>query len=513
MTMPAVVVQAKSIEDVQAVVTFARQNKARLTVKNGGHSYMGHCLNEGGIVLDLSLMKGCYIDSKNMTIELRSGMVWRDVYNTCLKDPRDIIIGGQCPSVGVSGFTLGGGLSPFSRSYGLACDNLLQVTLVTYEGKIVTVSPDDEEESKRDLFWASTGGGGGNLGVMVDMTCKLHQLKDPAGTIVCGQLIWNLPQQKDSFSKMMNVFNTTKHPDELTLDVLWTHGKSKQLTAGITIICNGGWGAAQKELTPLLAFKPVTNTLKAMNWIDWVHYAEGWDSFSQVHHHHASFIFAEGAITPELTTKISDLVAEAVELLGITNENGPNDPKCHILWDHIGAATARVHPHDTAFFWRQGNYVSTVKVQWVNPNLGPKMMDFIAKCKTVLLPYAIEQKAAYINYIDGTVPNWQEAYYGHNYPRLQKVKTQWDPENFFWHSQSIQPLEGRTKATQPVHDTLPVPSKIEILEMPQVRQVEEWWDSYAPLLTPEALGSPRTEEEVYREDSAIRKAIIQGRPP
>ena len=512
MTMPAVVVQARCVEDVQATVTFARQNEVRLTVKNGGHSYMGYCLNEKGIVLDLSPMKGCYIDSKNMTIKLRSGMVWKEAYYTYLKDPRDIVIGGQCPNVGVSGFTLGGGLSPFSRSYGLACDNLLEMTIVTCEGKVVTVSADDKDEPKRDLFWALKGGGGGNFGVTVDMTCKLHKLKDPAGTVVCGQLVWNLPQQKDAFNNMMHVFNTSKCPDELTLDALWTHGKNKQLTGGMTVIYNGGWDAAQKALAPLLAFEPVTNTLEAMKWTKWVHQSEGWDPFSKVYHHHASFIFAEGAITPELAAKIADLVAEAVELLGITNENGPNDPKCHILWDHIGAATARVDPHDTAFFWRQGDYVSTVKVQWVDPSHAAKMMNFIVKCQRVLLPYAIEQKAAYLNYIDGTVSNWQEAYYGRNYPRLQNVKTQWDPENFFWNWQSIQPLKHRTNA-RPVHNTLPVPGKKEILEMPQVRQVEEWWESYAPLVTPDALGSPRTEEEVYKKDAAIRTAILQGHGP
>ncbi|KAL8739640.1 MAG: hypothetical protein Q9190_007578 [Brigantiaea leucoxantha] len=508
MTMPAVVVQATCVEDVQATVTFARQNKIRLTVKNGGHSYMGYCLNEGGIVLDLSPMRGCYIDRDNMTIKLRCGMVWNDVYCKYLKDPRDIVIGGQCPTVGVSGFTLGGGLSPFSRSYGLACDNLLQITLVTCEGKVVTVSADDQEEYKRDLFWASTGGGGGNFGVAVDMTCKIHKLRDPAGTVVCGLLTWNLPQQKDPFSQMMSVFNTTKSPDELTVDALWTHGKRKQLTGGMTVIYNGGWDAAQEALAPLLAFEPTTNTLKAMKWTDWVHQWEGWGEFSHVYHHHASFIFAEGTITSELTAKISNLVAEAAELLGITDENKQDDPKFHILWDHIGAATARVRPEHTAFFWRQGNYVSTIKMQWKDPEQGPKIMDFIVKCKTVLMPYAIEQKAAYLNYIDCTVLNWQEAYYGHNYPHLQRVKTQWDPENFFWNWQSVQPLENRTKA-RPIHDVLPVPTKKEILEMPQVKQVEQWWDSHAPLVTPAALGSPRTEDEVYERDSAICRAILQ----
>ncbi|KAH7349160.1 hypothetical protein BKA66DRAFT_431746 [Pyrenochaeta sp. MPI-SDFR-AT-0127] len=509
MTMPSIVVVANSIEDVQATITFSVQNKVRLTVKNGGHSYMGYCLNQGGIVLDLSGMKGCYIDSDNMTITMAGGMIWKEAYYKYLKDPSFIVIGGQCPNVGVSGFTLGGGLSPFSRSYGLGCDNLLEMKIVTWEGKVVTVSQDDQDEKKRDLFWALSGGGGGNFGVTVSITSKIHRLKDNDGTVVCGNLSWDLPQQKESFDKMMEVFNTTRCPDELTIDALWNHGKNKQLSGGMTVIYNGGWDAAQKALKPLLDFQPKENSLKPMKWSDWVHFSEGWDPFSQVYHHHASFIFAEGAITRQVSSVIYDLLVEAVKRLNITDDNGDNDPKCHILWDHIGAATTKIGPQDTAFYWRQGHYVSTVKVQWTDPTQGPKMMDFMASCQAKLLPFAIEKKAAYLNYIDGTIPNWQEAYYGQNYPRLQKVKTMWDPQNIFWNWQSIQPLADGTKAI-PIHAVIPVPSKSEILELPQLQEVERWWEKYAPLVTPDILGSPSTEEEVYEKDAEIRRGIIKG---
>lgn len=507
--MPSIVVVANSIEDVQATVTFSVQNKVRLTVKNGGHSYMGYCLNQGGIVLDLSGMKGCYIDPEQMTITMAGGMIWKEAYYKYLKDPSFIVIGGQCPNVGVSGFTLGGGLSPFSRSYGLGCDNLLEMKIVTWEGKIVTVSRDDQDEKRRDLFWALSGGGGGNFGVTVSITSRIHRLKDNDGTVVCGNLSWDLPQQKESFDKMMEEFNATKCPDELTIDALWNHGKNKQLSGGMTVIYNGGWDAAQKALKPLLDFQPKENTLKPMKWSDWVHISEGWDPFSQVYHHHASFIFAEGAITRQVSNVIYDLLVEAVKRLNITDNNGVNDPKCHILWDHIGAATTKIGPQDTAFYWRQGHYVSTVKVQWTDPTQGPKMMDFIASCQAKLLPFAIEKKAAYLNYIDGTIPNWQEAYYGQNYPRLQKVKTMWDPQNVFWNWQSIQPLADGTKA-MPIHAVIPVPSKSEILELPQLQKVEGWWEKYAPLVTPDILGSPNTEEEVYERDAKIRRGIIKG---
>ncbi|OHW92707.1 2-ketogluconate reductase [Colletotrichum incanum] len=108
-----------------------------------------------------------------------------------------------------------------------------------HEPQVVTVSKEDKDEEKRELFWALAGGGGGNFGVTVSLTSGMHELRDQEGYFVCGQLRWHLPQQKDAFKKMMNVFNTTKCPPELTIDALWTHDKNKQLIGGMTVIYNG----------------------------------------------------------------------------------------------------------------------------------------------------------------------------------------------------------------------------------------------------------------------------------
>ncbi|KXH64071.1 hypothetical protein CSAL01_01318 [Colletotrichum salicis] len=508
-TTPVVIVQAKSTNDVVSTIDFARENGLRLTVKNGGHSYMGYCLNLSGIVLDLSLMNTCHIDYDKMLIRMDGGLVWKDVYYKYLKDKRNIVIGGQCPTVGVSGFTLGAGLSPFSRSYGLGCDNLLEMTVVTWKGEVVTVSREDKDEEKRGLFWALAGGGGGNFGVTVSLTSRMHKLRDYEGKVVCGQLQWNLPQQKEDFEKMMNVFNTNKCPAELTIDALWSHTKNKQRTGGMTVIYNGGMEKAQKALKPLLAFEPAVNTLKEMAWTDWVHQAEGWDPKSQVYHHHASFIFAEGAVTEEVTTKISRLVEEAIHVVDATAENLVNDPKCHILWDHIGAKTEEIAPNATPFPWRKGHYVTTIKVQWADESKAANIMNFVAKCKKELLPYAIEQKAAYINYIDGTVCNWQEAYYGNNYPRLQRIKTKWDPKNFFRNWQSIQPLTDESE-TFPISDiTVGVPVSGEVSSLPADERVEQWWKNCAPLVSPDDLGSPKTDEEVFETGAKLRKSRLK----
>ncbi|KAF4467368.1 fad linked oxidase [Fusarium albosuccineum] len=504
---PLAVVQAKSIKDVQDAVNFARTHGVNLTVKNGGHSYMGYCLNVDGIVLDLSLMNDCEIDVNKDEVWMQGGCIWKQVYKKLPEENRNtIVIGGQCPYVGVSGFTLGAGISPFSRSYGLGCDNLLEMKVVTYDGELVTVSPNHPEKRNRDLFWAMTGGGGGNFGVTVEMTCRTHKLKDPNGDVVCGQLKWYLPQQEEAFRNAMNVFNTTKQPPELTIDALWTHGKKKQLIGGMTVIYNGGMNAAMNTLQPFLACAPAEINLKQRAWSDWVDESEGWDKKSDVYHHHASFIFAEGAITPELNAKISSIIKEASELVGITDENEYNNPKCHFLWDHIGAKTEERRPEDTAFWWRQGHYVSNIKLQWTDPEKSDEIMSFICKCKEILLPYAIEGKAAYINYIDSTVFDWETAYYGGNYRRLQKVKSDWDPTNGFSFWQSIKPLPR--DALMPI-DNVPSmpPSKEEVMAMELVKRTIRWWKEAEDFVV--LFRALSSEEDVYEKDADLRRLTVR----
>jgi len=441
------VVRARSVEDVQSAITFANQNNVKLTVK-GGHGWMGYSLNEGGMVLDMSLMNDCHVDTAARTIQIQGGAVWTDVYDK-LEDKRDVVISAMCGSVGVSGFTLGGGISPLSRSYGLGCDSLLEMTVVTAEGEVVNVSKDDQDEKKRDLFWALCGGGGGNFGVTVSMTSKMHKLRDEAGKVVSGELTWNLPQQQQAFDVAMKTFNSSNCPAELTVNGVWSHAENKQFTAGMKVVYNGNMEQAQDALKSILAHEPVENTLQEMDWTEVSESDEGFVVDSKVYHHHASFILPEGAITPELTSAVNGLMNEAASIVGITGENKRNSPKCNFRWNHIGAQTSAVPSTDTAFYWRDGHYVASVNIQWTDPSKRQSILNFIAKCQDQLLPFAIEKKAAYVNYIDGAVSNWEEAYYGDNYARLQNVKTEWDYENFFSNDQSIKPVE-KTEARKTV---------------------------------------------------------------
>ncbi|CAG8580338.1 7006_t:CDS:1 [Paraglomus occultum] len=486
---PTTVIQAVTEEDVAKTLSYAKKNNIKLTVISGGHSYAGYCLNDGGIVLDISSMNKVSIDRTNMTASIQGGAVWQDAYNSLLEEENRnlMIIGGQCPTVGVSAFLLGAGLSPFSRSYGLGIDNVLEMTIITVnkdgEAEKVTVTHEDVDPDKCDLFWAIRGGGGGNFGVTTHIKVKLHELRDRGGHVVCGDLTWNLsdPEQEKSFKEMMQVWNETTWPKEVCADAVWRYNSSNQLLGQMTIIYNGKMGQCLKDLAPLFNFDP-DNSLKVMHWTDWQVIDATFDVFSKVYHHHGSFIFAEGGITSTVVDIIMQLMKEAKELEKKNSVSG-----CHILWDHIGCATTEIKSEDTAFPWRDGVYVATIKASWVDPSMHETMFKFVSRAKKLLYPYSIQGKAAYINYIDSTVKNWQEAYYADNYSRLQKVKSRWDPTNFFRFKQSIEPI-GHERTH---YDDSPP------------------WEKYA-LPTPQLLGNPKTRDQVYTTGARIRQSIFMA---
>eukprot|EP01113_Clastostelium_recurvatum_P036674 TRINITY_DN5269_c0_g3_i1.p1 TRINITY_DN5269_c0_g3~~TRINITY_DN5269_c0_g3_i1.p1 ORF type:complete len:730 (-),score=220.77 TRINITY_DN5269_c0_g3_i1:91-2223(-) len=504
---PAVVVMAGTVEDVQTTVRVARQRGVRLTVMNGGHSYVGYCLNQGGIVLNMRLMNKVTIDEARTTITMQGGALWFEAYQALdtAAGPSYMVIGGQCPTVGVSGFTLGGGLSPFSRSYGLGSDQVLEMTIVTADGDIVKLNRNDLDPARRDLFWAVRGGGGGNFGVTVEIKEIIHKLADGKGRVVCGQLTWDLPAREKDFKAMMDTFNSMDCPPELTVDAIWRQDSNQQLVGQMTVLYNGAMEGYLAAVAPLLKYNPKPDPEEGpqeMYWSTWVkkemdfdkprpNHAKGFTVQDGVFHHHASVIYAQGGITPLVTERILKYMYD------FNLEYKDKGCSTHILWDHIGANTTQQGPErDSAFFWREGMYVSTIKATWTDPSLSDIMFAVVSKCRNDLLPYSLEKKAAYVNYIDGTHPNWSEAYYGTNYPRLQRVKQLWDPTNIFHFHQSIRlPTYVEEHTIQP-GDKLPPVTLYEFLKAALDREEMQYLS--AP--------STMTPEQVYAVGRKIRRA-------
>jgi FAD/FMN-containing dehydrogenase len=185
---PDVVVRCREAGDVKAAVDFARRHGLRLGVKGGGHSNAGHSAIEGGVLLDFSLMKDVEVDPEAKVVRVQPGVKWGE-FNPVVQEHGLATTGGTVSSVGVAGFTLGGGTGYLVRKHGMAIDNLLSAELVTADGRLVRASADENS----DLFWAVRGGGW-NFGVVTSFEFRLHEV---GPEVLAGQILHRLEDAGD----------------------------------------------------------------------------------------------------------------------------------------------------------------------------------------------------------------------------------------------------------------------------------------------------------------------------
>ena len=188
---PACVVQPKDTTQVKAIIEQIKKHHLRLTIRCGGHSYAGFstALEDNNILMDLRRMNKVELNESATTVTFDAGCQWGEVYRALINKKLDglIINGGRCPYIGVGGFILGGGLGPSKRTFGMGSDTLLEVTLVTANGEIVTVKRDEKEDPDNGkLFWALQGAGEANFGVVTQMKLEIQKLKSKEGNVVRG---------------------------------------------------------------------------------------------------------------------------------------------------------------------------------------------------------------------------------------------------------------------------------------------------------------------------------------
>src|ERR671925_269050 len=184
---PALIARCRGTADIVDAVKFARAHGLELAVRGGGHNVAGKAVCEGGLMLDLSLMKGIDVDTTRRTARAQGGVTWREL-NRETQLHGLATTGGVISTTGIAGLTLGGGLGWLMAKYGLATDNLIAAEVVTASGDVLRAS----EDENADLFWALRGGGG-NFGVVTDFTFRLH----PVGHVLAGQLIYRLDDAFD----------------------------------------------------------------------------------------------------------------------------------------------------------------------------------------------------------------------------------------------------------------------------------------------------------------------------
>lgn len=422
---PGIVVLAGSVADVARTLRFAQEHKARFTVRSGGHSAAGYCLNQGGVVLDMTAMKGKVFDRDRRTLRAEIGNTWSDLYIYLTNTGTGLIpVGGGCPTVGIPGFMLGGGVSFVSRSYGLSVDNLISIDIVTPDGELRRISADSHSKEERDLFWACRGGGGGNFGIAVAFEIRVH--KPNTDKMLVGQIRYPI----EIAEELLGFYNEWIQgaPDELAvygyMGPTVNPAQSSQVlkSVGLTPIFNGDTARGMELIAPILKFKNISISLYEMTLPDFelmngsVTLVKGRQGYIR------SAFFPERGYVPEVCHAMADFMRKAPSANSL------------MVWSHCGGKVRDVRPEETAYAHRDAQFLWEVKAIWTNDYEMIDNVDWAYAFGDALEPY---MTGAYVNYIDPLLPDWQKKYYGENYGRLVKIKKHWDEANFFRFQQSI----------------------------------------------------------------------------
>ncbi|MBA2396256.1 MAG: FAD-dependent oxidoreductase [Ktedonobacteraceae bacterium] len=438
---PMAVAYCISPADVQTCLAFARRFNLPLVPRCGGHSYAGYSTTTG-IVVDVTRMNTVSVNASAGTATVGSGAKLIDVYSGLAQQGRTLPAG-SCPTVGISGLTLGGGVGVLGRKFGLTCDSLLSAQVVVADGRVLTC----DARSNADLFWALRGGGGGNFGVVTSFTFRTYAV----GALSLFTLRW-------PWSSAATVVDAWQHwapqaPDEIWSNCLLQATGDKNADPLIQV--NGVYVGDVAPLNTLLA--QLTNQIGVAPsskyvWSDTVLNTMLYEAgcYKQtVGQCHLPTQDPNGGVQRVTAGAKSDYFAKLLSRQGVNNlvnavasrHNSSVLADGGIGLDASGGAINRVPVEATAFTHRNDLFSAQYSASWTVGDASSVVSanhTWLTNTWQAMRPYA--SGAAYQNYIDPYLADWQHAYYGTNLARLQHVKATYDATNFFHFAQSIAPV-------------------------------------------------------------------------
>jgi FAD/FMN-containing dehydrogenase len=410
---PALIARCAGVSDVVVAVGFARENGLPLAVRGGGHNVAGNATCDDGVVVDLSGMKSVRVDRRRRTARAEAGLTWseydRETQLFGLASP-----GGAISMTGIAGLTLGGGFGWLSRSYGLACDNLLSADVVTADGRVLTASADENE----DQFWGLRGGGG-NFGVVTSFEYRLH----PVDELLAGILIHPRDAARDLLRLLAEL--TVEAPDELASFAALLCSPDGDPIVGIYFVYHGDASEGARLLAPIRSFgSPLVDDIGSKP------YRVVQQAFDPG--------FAAGKRNYWKSSYLTALSDDSIDLVIDHAARAPS-PLSAVAIEHLlGGAVSRVPADATAFSGRDCEYNMGVLAMWDDPAADDPNMRWTRDLWSAARPYSSD--SVYVNYM-----SWDErdrienAYAAATYRRLVELKGKVDPDNLFRLNQNIAP--------------------------------------------------------------------------
>ena len=412
---PALIARCAGLADVVDAVRLGRRLDLEIAIRGGGHNVAGLASVDGGLMVDLSGMKGIHVDADRRTARAQGGVTWAE-YNRETQLHGLATTGGAVSSTGIAGLTLGGGLGWLMGRHGLALDNLLSVDIVTADGKALKASTDENP----DLFWAVRGGGG-NFGVVASFEYRLH----PIGPTITGGLVAHPIGQAREMLRFYRDLTATA-PDDLSVFAGLIHagdGSGTKLAAMVACHC-GPLGIGEAETRPVKEYgAPLLDNLGPMPYCQQNSMLDA--------------AYPRGALNYWKSNFLSSLSDDAIDTIVECFATCPT-PMGQVLIEHFHGAVCRVPVGDTAYAQRAEGYNLVILSEWQDRAMNERCIAWARDTYGAMAGFM--SAGRYLNYLeDDAAADGVAAAYGPNYRRLRQLKAKHDPDNVFHVNHNIRP--------------------------------------------------------------------------
>jgi FAD/FMN-containing dehydrogenase len=411
---PALIARCRGTADIVDALGFARDSGLEVSVRGGGHNVAGRAVTEGGLMIDLSLMKGIHVDPAARAVRAQGGVTWGE-FNRETAVHGLATTGGVISTTGIAGLTLGGGLGWLMGKHGLSVDNLLSVELATAAGAVLTVTAEEHP----DLFWALRGGGG-NFGVASSFEFRLHPLRQVLGGVVAHPI--SAAKEALAFYREF----TAAAPDELTVFSGLVHAPDGSgVPLALFGICHcGSPEQAEKDVRPLLGFgSPALVQVGPMPY----------PAINMM----LDAAFPRGALNYWKSSFLRGVNDEVIDAMVDRFAACPS-PMSGLLLEHFHGAVTRVGASETAVPHREPGYNYLIASVWLDPATTDQNLVWTRAAFADMEPHF--ERRRYVNYLgDDEAKDAVRNAYGTNYARLAEVKRRYDPRNLFRLNQNIEP--------------------------------------------------------------------------
>ena len=420
---PALIVQPTGAADVVDAVNFAREHGLTLSIKGGGHNVAGNAVNDGGLVIDLSRMRGVHVDPSTQRVRAQGGATWgdtdREAQLFALAVP-----GGVVSTTGIAGLTLHGGMGHLRRKHGLSIDSILSVDIVTADGELRRASATENE----DLFWAVRGAGS-NFGVVTSFEFQAH----PVGPMVMvGAIFYPLEDVKTLLPAWRDYMATA--PDELSsVAICWSVPAEEpfppELHGVPVFVVAGAYSGSVEDGEPVV--QPLRELGEPL--IDlsgpwpWLGLQSGFDE-----------LYPKGGFYYWKSRALDEMSEAAIDEIADFAARRPSPLTDIVIW-HQGGAMSAVGESETAYGGRATAFLVTGEVSWADPALNDEAIAWGREFWDAMGKYS--SGGLYLNFagLGEEKEALVKAAYGANYERLAELKAKYDPGNLFRMNLNITP--------------------------------------------------------------------------